>query len=141
MISHHIIIINYTYCFFSGRLQQRRYLKKGTVPSIFPWTKSDSPSTSSRAVRYQRRASRRLDYTLNSEETANVSSDVPDVHTEIVLSTSHVRETLVCSVKPVAKQTNPIQHFISIETIQSDPRMVHYYTGLEHLANSNSSLF
>lgn len=109
-------------------------MKKGTVPSIFPWTNIGSAAPSIRAQRYQRRTRRQLDFASTSEElrsSVNNVHDLNNVDNEIVLSMSPVREIFEESHKTTSTQTISGQPSFSIENIRRFPHMVHYYTGLE----------
>jgi len=42
-------------CYYAGQERKRKILKPGIMPSIFPWSKPDTPAATSRRNRAKRR--------------------------------------------------------------------------------------
>jgi len=135
-------------------------LRQEAVPSVFFWSKVDTPAAVARRSRAQRRKNETMSNAATStvthadettDEDIGASANILqfDLAEEIVLSSSHVpissaTNTDIVSVTSTSMQTENIAvrapAFLSFESLCTDERLLHYYTGLETAAKLQAVL-
>jgi hypothetical protein len=139
---------------FAGQARKRRVLHPAAVPSLFLWSKPDSESVVARCVRAARRTQKAAPSVADHQATSSnddvlqndsVAVEEPlDVAEETVTDCQHNSAASELSVltqtESIAMQCTAVQTdksacnvlpFLSIERLQSDQKLLHYYTGLE----------
>ncbi|XP_045781879.1 uncharacterized protein LOC123878621 [Maniola jurtina] len=116
---------------YTGYPQICRYLKKGTIPSIFPWSTHVSTTPTSRARRYLARSRRQIDF---GQPTVDESIPEPSTSTEIEISTiiESSTEDITPKAISVSTQCGSTLGILSLEAMRGNNKTIHFYTGLEN---------
>ncbi|CAG5055652.1 unnamed protein product [Parnassius apollo] len=114
---------------YTGHPQICKFLKKGTVPSIFPWSTQVSTTPTSRTSRYMKRGRRIIGFRQPS-----VEESIPEPSSSAEIEISSIEgslEDFTQKTVSVGTQCGSSFGILSLEAMRGNPQAIHFYTGLE----------
>lgn len=121
---------HYIFSFVPGTQRMRSTLKRNAMPSVFPWSKQKAEASLKRQERADRREedrSQQPDFDPGIDLQEVVVESVPSIAIEEPV-TDEVTHTEFFSQTPSWSR-------LCIEELRSQPKLLKYYTGLEHSAH------